>query len=407
MTSTPHMTRRRFLGAASAAVALPTFIPSSAFGANDRIVMGCIGMGKRGTGDMRSFLGFDDVHVAAVCDVVASKREKAKSHVDEKYGNTDCKAYNDFREIIARRDIDVVLIGTPDHWHVPISIMAMDAGKDVFCEKPETLTVREGRALVDAVDRLGRVFSGGSQRVWNDYNWFHRMVRGGAIGDVQEVWVHCGGPSKECYLPEQPVPEGLDWNLWLGPAPWAPFHSARLGFRGWRDYSGGGMTDWGAHCFGGAMFACGLEESGPVEVLPPDGKDVERLTVRFANGVRMYHNGGWDKRLSFRGTDGDAPLRDAKTGKAIGKRPEAPKIHIKNYGGSRGFFGDFIHCVKTRETPFRSAERAHRTCTVCHLANIAYWLKRRVRWNPETEQIIGDPQAARWLDRPRRAPWTV
>jgi predicted dehydrogenase len=401
-------TRREFLKTTAAAVAAPYVLTSAALGAagrppaSERIVMGAIGVGGRGMGDMNAFLGVGEVQVVAVCDVVGSKRDAAKNLVDQKYGDQGCAAHNDFREILVRPDIDVVMIATPDHWHAVIAVEAMKHGKDVFCEKPETLTVREGRRMVEDARRYGRVFSGGSQRVWEDYNWFHRMVRGGAIGDVREVWVNVGRPSTECGLPQEPIPEGLDWDLWLGPAPWVPFNRGRLKFRAWRDYSGGGMTDWGAHGFGGALFACNLHTTGPVEIVPPDGKEFSHLTYRFANGVRIYHGGGWGGILSFRGTKGEIPPREKEAPKQT-----PPNIFIPNYKGRGGLVGDFLHCVRTRERPFRHIEVAHRTVTVCHLGNIAYWLNRPLKWDPEKEEILGDPEAARWLDRPKREPWRI
>jgi len=396
------ISRRKFIGEAVATtLAAPLVISSRAFGANDRIVTGCVGMGGRGTGDMGGFLGAREVRVVAVCDVIAAHRYRAKKIVDQRYRNQDCAAYNDFRDLVTRPDIDAVLIATPDHWHAIVGVEAMKNGKDVYCEKPETLTIREGRVMVETARRYGRVFSGGSQRVWGDYNWFHRMVWGGAIGEVQEAWVDCGGPSSECYLPGQPIPEGIDWDLWLGPAPWAPFNRGRLNFRAWRDYSGGGMTDWGAHNFGGALFTCRLHETGPVEVIPPDGKDHRFLTYRFANGIRMYHRGGWGGALCFKGTEGEIPERGSR------RRQAPPNIHIPNYKGRGGIFGDFLHCVRTRERPFRDIEIAHRTVTVCHLGNMAYWLKRPLKWDPVKEQIVGDPEANRWVDRPKRAPWSL
>lgn len=397
--------RRRFLYHALTVSAAPCLIPASALGASgrtaasERIVMGCIGMGGQGRGDMGGFLGFKDVQVVAVCDVVQSHREAAKTQVDQRYGNQDCRTYNDFREITRRSDIDAILCATPDHWHALVSIDAMRNGKDVYCEKPESLTVRQGREMVNCARRYGRVFSGGSQRVWEDYNWFHRMVRGGAIGDLQEVWVDVGGPSVDCTLPEEPIPAGLDWDMWLGPAPWVPFNRRRLDFRAWRDYSGGGMTDWGAHGFGGALFASQLHETGPVEIIPPN-KDNKQLTFVFANGVRIHHGGGKGGILTFKGTKG---LISEKLGREL----PVPSIVIPNYKGSGGIFGDFLHCVKTRQRPFRDIELGHRTVTVCHLGNIAYWLNRPLKWDPVKEEIIGDDEASRWLSRPMRAPWHI
>ena len=397
-----QLTRRRFLRqAAAAGAAAPLIAGARVFGANERITMGCIGVGGRGQSDMNDFLRFDDIQVVAVCDVVEENRLNAKRRVDKRYGNEDCAAYNDFRRIIERDDIDTVLVATPDHWHAVIAVAAMQNGKDVFCEKPETLTIREGRLMTEAARRHNRILSGGSQRVWEDYNWFHRMVRGGAIGRVQEVWVNVGGPSDACFLPPEPVPAGLDWDLWLGPAPWAPFNKGRLNFRPWRDYSGGGMTDWGCHGFGGALFACELHPTGPVEIIPPDGQDHPRLTYVFANGVRIYHGGGWGGILSFKGSDGEIPAR----GEEERERPKPPDIEIPNYRGQGGITGDFLHCVKTREIPFRDIEVAHRTATHSHLGNLAYWLNRPLKWNPEAERFVNDPDANRWLDREKREPW--
>jgi predicted dehydrogenase len=395
--------RRRFLKQGLALVAAPLVAGSKVLAANDRIALGAIGTGGRGRGDLGGFLGFGDVQVLAVCDVVAEHRDQAKAMVDGKYGNSDCKTYGDFREVLARRDIDAVMIGTPDHWHAIISVEAMRLGKDVFCEKPETLTVREGRIVTETARRAGRVFSGGSQRVWEDYNWFHKMVRGGAIGEVREAWVNVGGPSGPCHLPAEPTPPGVDWDFWIGPAPWRPFHVSliRGGFRGYRDYSGGGMTDWGCHGFGGALFTLGLHETGPVEIAPPDGKERRQLTYTFANGVRMYHGGGWGSLLSFRGTAGEIPARGGAESR------QAPDFAIPSYKGQGGLIGDFLHCVRSRERPFRDIELAHRTATVCHLGNIAYWLRRTIKWDPAKEEIVNDPEASRWLDRPKRDPWCL
>ncbi|MFP4055257.1 MAG: Gfo/Idh/MocA family protein [Candidatus Brocadiia bacterium] len=404
MRGKPNVTRRNFLGKAAAAVAAPLLVPSRVFGANDRFTMGAIGMGGRGRGDMNGFMGFKELRVLAVCDVVGRHAQMAKGMVDRRYGNTDCTAYTDFRAITERDDIDTVLIGTPDHWHAIIAIQAMRNGKDVYCEKPETLTVRQGRVMTRVARRYGRVFSGGSQRVWGDYNWFHRMVYGGAIGEPKEAWVNVGGPSGPCYLPPVPTPPDVQWDLWLGPAPWRPFHPnlIRGGFRPFRDYSGGGMTDWGCHGFGGALFCLNLHETGPIEIYPPDGKDHPHLTYVFANGIRIYHRGGWGGILSFRGTEGEIPPRERGA-----RRPSPPKVHIPNYKGRGGIFGDFVHCVKTRERPFRDIEIAHRTATHCHLGNVAYWLKRPLKWDPVKEETVGDPLAARWLDRPMREPWRL
>ena len=404
--SAPKMSRREFVGrsaAVGAAGAGIVIVPGSVLGgpgraaANDRIVMGGIGVGSRGGGNTRGFANFGQVQMVAVCDVDKRHRDKLKNDIDRKYGNKDCATYNDFRELLARDDIDAVAVGTPDHWHAIVTISACRSGKDVFCEKPLSLTIREGRAMVRAARRYGRVFSSGSQRVLGDYGRLAECVRSGAIGKVREAYVGVGGPSRDCHLPAEPVPEGLDWNMWLGPAPWRPFHRRihPYTWRAFRDYSGGGMTDWGAHKFAAALFTMELENTGPVEVFPPDGKDHKHLTYRFAKGILMYHAGGHD--ITVIGTEGKATR---------GTRARKP-VTMPRYRGRGGIGGDFLHCVRTRERPFRDVELAHRAVTVCHLGNIAYWLKRPIRWDPEKEEIIGDPAVARMLDRPKRAPWRL
>ena len=406
MNATKRIGRRNFLGgAAAAAFAAPWIVPGSALGAdgatpaNGRITMGAIGVGGRGTGNMRSMTGRGEVRMVAVCDPVPAHRQRAKGFVDQHYKNKDCKAYNDFREVLVRDDIDAVMIGTPDHWHAIIVIQACRHGKDVFCEKPETLTVREGRAMVTAARRYGCMVAGGSQRVLGDYGNWPRLVRGGTLGEIREVFVDCGGPSGYCDLPEEPMPEGLDWDMWLGPAPYRPFHNNLItgGFRGYRDYSGGGMTDWGAHRFGAATFAVGVHKTGPVEIIPPDGKDVKLLTYRYANGMSMYHKG--TNNITYKGTEGELKPGD--------NRPDPGPVEIESYIGRGGILGDFVASVLTRQKPFRDIEIAHRACTVCHLGNMAYWFKRPLRWDPDKEEIIGDPEASRWLDRARREPWRL
>ncbi len=415
VTKTTRVTRRRFLGGAAAAVAAPYIVPASALGADggpapsERITMGFVGVGGQGSGDMGGFMGFREVQAVAVCDVDARHRERAKERCERHYARQKasgmykgCGAYKDYRELCARADIDAVFCATPDHWHALVTCEAMRNGKDVYCEKPETLTVREGRIMVETARRYGRVFAGGSQRVWQDYNWYHRMMWSGTAGKLQEIYVGIGGPSGQMLRPAQPVPEWMDWDLWLGPAPWRPYNKDYHPFRwrGCRDFSGGGMTDWGAHHVGGALFAAQLHDQPlPVEVIPPDGKEHRHLTFKYASGVRMYLGGTWDGPLGFKGSDGEVPARGRP-------RKAPPDIHIPNYKG-RGIFGDFLQCVKTRERPFRDIELAHRTVATCHLANIAFWTGRAFKFDPVKEEIVGDEATNRWIDRPMRAPWRL
>jgi len=398
-------TRRQFVASTTAAVAAPYVITSTALGgegrppASERIVMGGIGIGNMGSGDLGAFLGRNEVQYVAVCDVRQGAAQNAKKRVDDRYNNSDCRVYRDFRELLARSDIDAVHIATPDHWHAVMVVLACRAGKDVYCQKPESLTIREGRRMVEAARRYGRVVSGGSQRVLDDYGQLAQKCWNGEFGTIKEVFVNIGGPSVPCTLGGEPVPPDVDWDLWLGPAPWAPYHPYRLsgtysingtGWRSWKDYSGGGMTDWGAHKFGGAMFACGVMDQGPVEIIPPDGKDVKYLTFVFANGLRMYHSPG-KGNVDVVGTPNE----------------QLPPKEMPRYKGQGGIYGDFLHCVKTREKPFRDIEWAHRTVSVCHLGNICYELKRPLKWDPVKEVFPNDAEANRMLDRAKREPWVL
>jgi hypothetical protein len=363
--------------------------------------MAGIGIGNQGSGDLGNYLGRSDVQYVAVCDVKRAVREGFQKRVNQHYGDDGCAIYGDFRELLARTDIDAVHIATPDHWHAIIMIAACKQGKDVYCQKPESLTIREGRAMVEAARRYGRVASGGSQRVMEDYMRTVRACWSGEIGTPKEIFVNCGGPSWPCYLGGEPVPPGVDWDMWLGPAPLAPYHPYRISgsyningtsWRSWRDYSGGGMTDWGAHKFGGAMFAGNVRDQGPVEIIPPDGKDHKYLTYVFANGLRIYHAPG-------RPNTNVTPVPNPS--EPIAGKP------IPRYKGEGGIKGDFIYCVKNRERPFRDIELAHRTATVCHLGNIAYELKRPLKWDAVKEEFPDDEEANRFLDRAKREPWAL
>jgi predicted dehydrogenase len=398
--------RREFLKTAAATAMIPYVITSSALGQNgrppasERIVMGGIGIGNMGGGDLGSFLGRDDVQYVAACDVKKGVRDGSKGRIDGHYNNHDCKVYNDFRDLLARKDIDAVHIATPDHWHVLIIIEACRAGKDVFCQKPETRTLRENRLVRDAAKRYGRVVSGGSQRVLEDYRGVVNPCWGGELGTIKSINVNVGPLSLPCNLGGQPIPAGLDWDMWLGPAPWAPYNEYRISgsfaingtsWRSWSDYSGGGMTDWGAHHFGGATFAVDVRELEPVEVVYTDDKQGKFLTYRYPNGLLLHHNHPGMGNMAVVGTPGE-------------KRAPKP---VPAYKGQGGIDGDFIYCCKTREKPFRDIELATHTMTVCHLGLIAYDLKRSLKWDTVKQEFPGDEEANRFLDRARREPWVL
>jgi hypothetical protein len=399
-------TRRAFLQTASAAVAAPYVITSAALGnadrppASERIVMGGIGIGNMGRGDQGAFLGRSDVQYVAACDVRKGALKASKAKVDKKYENNDCKAYNDFREMLARTDIDAVHVATPDHWHALMVIEACRSGKDVYCQKPETRTLREGPLMIDAARRYSRVVSGGSQRVLGDYRKIVDPCWGGELGKIKWINVNVGPLSQPCNLPAQPVSPDIDWDMWLGPAPWAPYNKARCdgnfgtsggSWRSYIDYSGGGMTDWGAHHFGGATFAVDVRELQPEEVIYHDDKEGKYLTYRYPNGMLIHHNRPKTENLQVEGTPGE-------------KVPAKP---VPAYKGTGGIYGDFIECVKTRERPFRDIESAINTVMVSHLGIAAYKLQRSLKWDAAKQEFPGDQEANRLLDRARREPWQL
>ncbi|MCP4195246.1 MAG: Gfo/Idh/MocA family oxidoreductase [Planctomycetaceae bacterium] len=396
--------RRDFIKTASSAIALPYVITSSALGdaerpaASERIVMGGIGIGNMGRGDMGNFLGRSDVQYVAVSDVRKGARDSAKARADKHYNNKDCAEYNDFRELIGRSDIDAVHVATPDHWHAIMVIDACRNGKDVYCQKPETRTLREGPLMIDAARRYSRVVSGGSQRVLQDYRKIVDQCWGGELGEVKSINVNVGPLSQTCNLPAQDVPSDIDWDLWLGPAPWAPYNKARCdgnfgtsggSWRSYIDYSGGGMTDWGAHHFGGATFAVDVREMQPNEVIYQDGG--KWITFVYPNGMQIHHNKPNTGNLAVEGTPNE-------------KRAAKP---VPAYKGTGGIYGDFIECVKTREKPFRDIELAVNSVALSHLGTIAYRLQRSLQWDAENQSFPHDEEANRMLDRARRQPWQL
>ena len=406
MGSPPYPTRRDFLKTTGTAAAMPYVITSTALGnadlppASDRIVMGGIGIGNMGRGDQGAFLGRKDVQYVAVSDVRKTVRDTSKGKVDDHYQNSDCKAYNDFRELLARDDIDAVHIATPDHWHAIMVIEACRNGKDVYCQKPETRTLREGPLMIEAARRYSRVVSGGSQRVMDDYRDQLVSCWSGELGQIKAINVNVGPLSKPCDLPPEPESDDIDWELWLGPAPWAPYNSKRCSgsfstsgdsWRSYIDYSGGGMTDWGAHHFGGATFVVDVRELQPKEVIYHQDQDKKHLTFRYPNGMLLHHNRPEWGNLQVEGTPDE-------------KREAKP---IPTYQGSGGIYGDFIECVKTRERPFRDIELAVNSVMVSHLGIIAYTLQRSLKWDASQQEFPGDEEANRYLDRARREPWQL
>jgi predicted dehydrogenase len=433
MNTTSRNSRRRFLrqtaAAAGCAAALPVIVPSSVFGADgqvapsNRIPVGFIGTGDHGMGwNLPPYLRHKEAQVVAVCDVDNRRLLGAKETVNERYGNEACFATKDFREILARKDIDAVMISTPDHWHTLISLLAIQAGKDVQCEKP-TLTIHEGKVLVEAVRKHKRVFQTSTEdRAVAEYHRMAELVRNGRIGKLQRIEVILPRqPTRPGDPTSQPVPPELDYEMWLGPAPFAPYNKDRVhfNFRWVWDYSGGIICDWGAHLFDTAQWGNDTERSGPVEIegagthweggLYNTVKDYD-VTYRYANGVVMTCKPG-NPSIKFIGTEGWV----GNTGWRAPVEASSPKIlesvigpdELRLYTNPKGEHDDFLQCVKSRKDPYFPVDIGHRVSSVCHLANIAIRLGRKLKWDPVKEEFIGDPAANAMLDRKRRDPWQL
>jgi predicted dehydrogenase len=360
--------------------------------------------------------------VVALCDVDSLKLAKAEEAAVAFYskstatgGKPAVATYRDFRELLARPDIDAVVTALPDHWHAATAIEAARAGKDIYCEKPLANSIGEARAMVTAARRFERVFQTGSmQRSDERFRFACELVRNGYIGELKKVTVNIGGPPEDAYpLPPEPVPPNLDWDFWVGPAPWRPYSSVLappIDYEGWGrwryywDFGGGGMTDWGAHHFDIGQWGIGADDSGPVEIVPPDGNDVQVLTYKYANGVIMTREQGVNG-LMFSGTTGEVEvnrgyLRTRPAGLAR-LRLKPADVHLYK---SNDHFADWLRSVRTRSKPICDVEIGCRSATVCHLGNIAYLLNRPLKWDPVKEQFIGDETANRLVSRPYRSP---
>lgn len=410
-------------------MAVPTFVQTSARGqatrpAVERIAVGFIGTGKMARGyHLKTLLGFEDVRAIAVCDVDTSRRDSAKQMVDEAYaekGDGGCAAYNDFREMLARKDLDAVVIATPDHWHSIPLIEACKAGKDVYCEKPLTLTLAEGRACMEAVRKHKRVMQTGSQQrasVFGQFRLACEIIRSGRLGKIHRVTVGVGGPSQPCDLPAEEPEPGLDWDFWLGYAPGRPYnsqlsprgvHNHFPAWRSYREYAGGGLADMGAHHFDIAQWALDMDHSGPVRIIPPEDPKAEYgAKFIYANGIEMEHvrdPGG----CMFHGEKGKLHIDREKLAsepEEIVKEPiGAEEVHLYE---SPGHHRDWIDCIRSRKQPLCTVEIGARSAAICELGNLAYWYHRELRWDPQKWRFVGDPTADEWLDRPRRDPWRI
>lgn len=435
MTQIPssNTTRRSFLKislAASGALAFPAIIPSRVFGntaPGKRISMALIGAGGRGGGVIHSFASQPDVVVVAVCDVDKRKRERAAERINQRYGNTDCKTYSDFREVLARPDIDAVYIATGDRWHAPISIMAMRAGKDVYCEKPGSLTIAEGQALVEAERLYGRVFQTGAQRASEaNYIIAGELLRSGMLGEPKLIYAHLGYlpefPRKNTFLPAEPEPakDDFDWDMWLGKAPWRDYNPAfttrNFPSPGWmtqQDFAAG-IAQWGSHTILQSQLDLGLADTSAVDYELPNDLNKEGMSIRFGDGTRLIaRTYGWGGPCGVRyeGTEGWVEIADQYARPKVSSPLFAGEFErlLDNYKFRTGrpfdHVRDFLDCVKSRRKPLTSAIVAHRTMTTNHAMDMCLDLQRNLRWDPEKEEFIGDDEANRLRSREPRKAW--
>jgi len=411
------MKRRSFMKRAamlSGVAIVPRFVVGgSGFTApSDLISLGFIGAGKQAQGLKNSFLKTEKVRITAVSEVY---KEKAQSFI----GELGAKFYEDFRELLDQKDIDAVVIATPDHWHGVQAVKAAEAGKDIYCEKPLSLTVKEGRAMVEATRKHKRIFQTGSmQRSWPEFRQTAELIRNGYIGDIQQVKVSVGGPPVPYNLPPQEIPAGLNWNLWLGPNSYSGYNMDLAPpltadfwakWRNYKEFGGGGMTDWGAHMFDIVQWALDKDNSGPVEIIPPDGKEIQFLTYRYDNGVTMTHeNFGVNNAIRFIGSIGtiDVQRRKLETSDPLLKDKVIGDSEKKVYFSDNHYL-DFLNAITTRKDPICDVEIGHRTATVCNIGNIAYDLKRPLNWDPKKEKFKKDPEANEKLSRPIRKEWSI
>ena len=434
MISKNSLTRRRFLhraAAAGAAIVVPTIVPGSALGAagrpapSNRIAVGCIGVGGQGNGNLGGFLGDPRCQVVAVNDVDRRNLENTQRRVNESYNNKDCAIYRDFRELVARDDIDAISMATPDHWHAITAIASARSGKDIYGEKPFSHDLREGRAMVDGVSQYGRIWQTGSwQRSTGDFRFACELVRNGRIGKVHTVEVGLPTGSPGGNAPFTDPPPQLDYDFWCGPSPWAPYSADRTHWN-WRwqmDYGGGQLMDWIGHHGDIAHWGMGWDNTGPIEVegsgqYPEtgiwDAATSYYFVAKYRGGVEMHLANGGNKGIrggtKWIGADGrwvwvDRGGLEAGPESILRERIGPDEVQLFR---SPGHHREFLDCVRSRRPTTAPAETAHRSASIGHLGQIAMLVGRRIRWDPDTETIQGDPSAARMLSTPMRAPWRL
>jgi predicted dehydrogenase len=423
------ISRRKFIRNAGlvvgGSIVIPTIIPACVKGANDKINLGMIGTGDHGiTWNLAAYLKLGNCRVVAACDVDSERVMKAKKLIDSRYNNTDCKTFRDFRELLNRKDIDAVQISTPDHWHVPLSVLAIQAEKDVCCEKP-THTIEQGRILCDVVAKHDRIYQTSLEdRSLFPYHRMAELARNGRIGKIQKIVCGLPGAYSLRYQANdfkiQAPPKGFDYDMWLGPAPEAPYCPGRChwNFRWIFDYSGGSITDWGAHIIDTAQRALGTEKSGPVSVEGTGIFGTEglyntahtyQLTYTYENGVIMEVHSkkveivitGTDGWLKVNGWNGKL---EASSDDILNSVIGPDEIHLSTDASEHA---NFLKCIKTREETFHPVEDVHRNSTIEHMGNIAMLLGRKLNWDLQKEEFINDSEANARRSREEREPWKL
>ncbi len=423
--------RRKFLRNAALASSI-LIVPRHVLGGrgyvppSDKIAMGIIGCGRQSSGLRRRFSAIADVQIIAAADPYALKLERLAQLNNEVYASLSGQeryaataTFADYRELLALKDVDAVIIASPDHWHASMAVHAAEAGKDIYCEKPLSLTVKEGRAMVKATRKHNRVFqTGNMQRSFPEFTQAVQLVRSGAIGEIHKIIVSVGGPPKDWDLQPEPLPQGLNWELWMGPnfidRPYnnvlAPDIDATF-WPKWRDYKefgGGGMTDWGAHMFDIGQWGLDMDHSGPVKVIVPGPGNSSGLVFEYVNGVQMIHQTNKGNYCHFLGSEGEVFVQRG----TLRTTPETLKEKVFDRSAykiyvSDNHFEDFVQAIRTRKKPICDVEVGHRTATVCNIGNIAYQLGRTLEWDPEKEKFRKDREANKLLGRKMKREWRV
>ncbi len=430
-----NVTRRKFLKSAAqagAVLAVPVIVPAMVLGKNgavppsEKIVCGGIGIQGRGMGDLHWIMGQPDVQFVAICDLQKKQRLAVKNYVDGQYGSQDCAMYPEINGFLAERtDIDAVLIATGDRWHAMASILAMRAGKDVYTEKPSSMTIAEGRAVVETAKRYARVYQTGTQRLSEPNHVFCiEMARTGRLGKIHTAYAHIApwdaAQMRHDWLPavDQPPKDEVDWDAWLGPCPWRPFNPGYVagGWRGHYDFHTSCIGEWGAHTFAQAQAGLDCGETSPVEYEYVPNETGDGMVTTFASGVKMilsrgdkYWHGSCGER--FDGTEGWAAAADGysrpdvSAPALLGEYKKVIGDYVARTGRALDHMRNFLDCVKSRQPCVANPAVMHHSMTTVHAANICMWLKRNLKYDPVKDVFLNDDEANRLRSRAMREPY--